>query len=356
MKIYDCFTFYNELDLLDLRLAQLYDHVDRFVIVEATKTFQGNDKSLFLKANWNRYSKYQDKIIHVVVDDMNNPDPWENERYQRDAIMRGLEGADPADVAIIGDVDEFIRPEAIEEMRKGTAMVYGLRMPYSNFKFNYIVVNDVETYCVWPTASRIDCLTSPEDLRRSRWTLNEFPMDYTDGVVKLIEHAGWHFTYLGDNEFIKNKIRSFAHSELNKDEILNQIDVDALMERGMGHNPANPRKFVKVKLDDYFPESLTQYPQYCADNAEHSIWEFLPKTSAMKSLAELANEDRFNTDKNYAHKYIPEFYSKEFAKYRDKAITLFEIGLWEGKSMALWHEYFPNASIIGADVTDRGLD
>jgi hypothetical protein len=76
----------------------------------------------------------------------------------------------------------------------------------------------------------------------------------------------------------------------------------------------------------------------------------------MKSLAELSNEDRFNTDKNYAHKYIPEFYSKEFAKYRDKAITLFEIGLWEGKSMALWHEYFPNASIIGADVTDRGLD
>jgi len=77
MKIYDCFTFYNELDLLDLRLAELYNHVDHFVIVEATTTFQNNTNPLFLKDNWSRYSQYHDKIVHVVVDDMPmSADTW----------------------------------------------------------------------------------------------------------------------------------------------------------------------------------------------------------------------------------------------------------------------------------------
>ena len=118
MKIYDCFTFYNELDLLDLHLEELYDHVDYFVIVESTKTFQNNDKSLFLKLNWNRYIKYHDKIIHVVVDDSpGSANAWDNETFQRNAIMRGLTNAADEDIIIIGDVDEIIRAEVVDQMR-----------------------------------------------------------------------------------------------------------------------------------------------------------------------------------------------------------------------------------------------
>jgi hypothetical protein len=311
---------------------------------------------VFFKNNADRYAKYHDKIIHVVVPDMNNPDPWQNERHQRDAILAGLVNASADDIAIISDVDEFICPETITELRNSSAQVFGLRMPYFNFKFNYMVVGDVETYCVWPMACRVEHLASPEDLRKSRWDLNTLPLEFNDGTIHMLEHAGWHFTYLGDTEFIKNKIRSFAHSELNNDGILDRIDVDAMMEKGIGHNPDNARKFVKVNLDDYFPKALLNYPQYCAENTKHSVWEFLPKTSEMMSLAELANEDQFNTDKNYAHKYIPEFYSKEFASRRNDPITLLEIGMWYGKSMSLWHKYFTNATIIGVDVEDRGLD
>lgn len=282
MKIYDCFTFYNELDLLDLRLAELYNKVDHFVIVEATTTFQNNPKNLFLKDNWDRYSNYHDKIIHVIVDDMPmSTDPWQNERFQRDAIMRGLVDAEQTDVAIVSDVDEFIRPGTVDEIRANPRPVYGFRMPYFNFKFNYMLVNDVETYCVWATASRIDVLTSPEDLRRSRWTLNQFPYGHDDNIVKMLEHSGWHFTYIGDDEFIKNKIRSFAHSELNNDQVLDKINVQESMTKQRGFNPDQPRQFVMVNLDEYFPlelrERVDQYKDYIVFGSDDSARHFLPK-------------------------------------------------------------------------------
>ena len=276
MKIYDCFTFYNELDLLDLRLEQLYDWVDHFVIVEATSTFQNQPKPLYLKDNWSRYEKYQDKIIHVVAD-LKDTDPWQNERHQRDSIMQGLVDASPHDIAIISDVDEFIRPEAIAQMRNSSALVFGLRVPYFNFKFNYMLVNDPEAYCVWATASRVEHLAGPEDMRRSRWTLNQFPYNYNDGTVQLIEHAGWHFTYLGNDEFIRTKIKSFAHSELNTVEVLGSIDVEQCIAQGRGFNINDPRKFVIVDLDDYFPVELKQYSQYVLTGTGNAATQFLPQ-------------------------------------------------------------------------------
>ena len=91
MKIYDCFPFYNELDLLDLRLATLYDHVDHFVLVECTTTFQSQPKELYFENNKTRYAQYMDKIIHVVVDDApGDPDAWVNDIFQRNSIMRGV--------------------------------------------------------------------------------------------------------------------------------------------------------------------------------------------------------------------------------------------------------------------------
>ena len=69
-KIIDSILFFNELDLLELRLEELYDHVDIFLIVESDKTFTGKPKPLFYKNNSNRFSKWSDKIHHYVVDDM----------------------------------------------------------------------------------------------------------------------------------------------------------------------------------------------------------------------------------------------------------------------------------------------
>jgi len=274
MKIYDCFTFYNELDLLDIRLKELHNAVDHFVIVEATTTFQNKPKALYLKDNWDRYAQYHDKIIHVVVEDMPlAEDPWSNERFQRDAIMRGLVDANPADLAIIGDVDEIIRAEVVARIRRDPAQIYGFRMPYFNFKFNYMLIDNWETYCVWTMASRVGLITSPEELRRTRQNLNSLEFGYVDDNVEVVEHAGWHFTYLGNSEFVKNKITSFSHNELND----LPIDVDDSIKNNLGFNRNDPRKFVTVKIDAYFPTSIRRYTQHIIDHeTASSARQYLP--------------------------------------------------------------------------------
>lgn len=282
MKIYDCFPFYNELDLLDLRLATLYDHVDHFVLVECTTTFQSKPKELFFTNNKDRYAKYMDKIIHVVVDDApGDPDAWVNDIFQRNSIMRGLTDADPEDIIIVEDADEILRPETIDHMRANPKDIMGFRVPYFNFKLNYMLVNNVEAYHVWTVACKRKYLEAPDAFRATRFQLTSLPRNYEDDTIRMYEHAGWHFTYLGDDEFVKNKIRSFAHTELNNDAVLNAIDVEGMMNRGVGFNPQDPRPFVKVKLDDYFPAEVlnnkSKYSNYIVE-ADKPVTDYLPKS------------------------------------------------------------------------------
>jgi hypothetical protein len=279
MKIYDCSLFRNELDLLELRLNELYDHVDHFVVVESTHTFQGAPKELVLKNNWDKFAKWHDKIIHVVVDDMpNNGDAWANDFHQRNAIARGLVNADDEDLVIICDGDEILRPEVIDDMRANPRNVYGFRTPYFNFKFNYMLTDNNESYCVWITAGRKKYIGNPETFRAQRFHLTNLAYEYDDGQVKMYEHAGWHFTYMGDTEWIRTKLKSFAHTELNREDVLAQVNVDDMIERGVGFNPLDSRPFVKVALGDYFPKTILEnqdkYKEYIITGDLDSIDEY----------------------------------------------------------------------------------
>ena len=99
MKIYDCFPFHNELDLLELRLAELYNKVDHFVIVESNQTFTSKPKPWNFELTADRYANYMDKIIYVRVKDMpGSSDAWVNDRFQRDQILRGIKKAKPNDL------------------------------------------------------------------------------------------------------------------------------------------------------------------------------------------------------------------------------------------------------------------
>ena len=111
MKIFDCFKFFNELELLELRLMELYDTVDYFVLVEANKTHTGKLKNYIFEENKNNFEKFLDKIIHIKVDDMppySQSDIWTAENFQRNCIMRGLvDYAENGDKVIISDIDEI---------------------------------------------------------------------------------------------------------------------------------------------------------------------------------------------------------------------------------------------------------
>jgi beta-1,4-mannosyl-glycoprotein beta-1,4-N-acetylglucosaminyltransferase len=89
--IYDCFTFFNELDILEIRLNILKNVVDKFVLVEATRTHQGKEKPLYFSENKARYKEFEDKIIHIVIDEYppyEGKSAWVLERYQRDMIAK----------------------------------------------------------------------------------------------------------------------------------------------------------------------------------------------------------------------------------------------------------------------------
>jgi len=280
MKIYDCFTFYNEFDLLDLRIAEMYDHVDYMVLVEANHTFQNEPKHFNFKHRMKEY-EHLDKLIYIGVEDMPlSPDPWTNERHQRDSIMLALDEAADDDLIIISDIDEILRPSTIAQLRQGTSQIYGFRLPLFNFKYNYMLVTQ-DCYSVWNGAIKKGLLESPEDFRRQRHTLNTLGWQYSDSTVSIIEHAGWHFTYLGGDDFARNKIRSFAHADDNRPEVLNQIDVEESIRQGRGIKLDNGDYLFKpVKIDDYLPITIVNNQDTYTGKvlpAEVSAREYLPK-------------------------------------------------------------------------------
>ena len=109
-KIYDCFSYWDEDLLLDIRLNILNDYVDYFVIIEGNKTWQNNDKKL--RFDLTKYQKFKDKIIYIPVKDMPDGDnPYLRENFQRNCISRGILRAQDEDLIIISDLDEIPNPK-----------------------------------------------------------------------------------------------------------------------------------------------------------------------------------------------------------------------------------------------------
>ena len=212
LKTIDCFTFYNELKMLEFRLMELYDSVDYFIIVEATSTFTGNPKPLYFNDNKKKFKKYLKKIIHVVVDDMpNTKNPWDNETHQRNCINRGLEllNLNDDDRIIISDVDEIWDCDTVKNLEVGDELLcLAMDIYYYNFNCKFVEKE---------LATKI--------LKYSKYITNPHPhhLRFRYDYCTIVPNGGWHLSYFGDVDFIKNKIKNFAHQEINTPEVLNSI-------------------------------------------------------------------------------------------------------------------------------------
>jgi hypothetical protein len=114
-RVFDCFPFFNELDILEIRLHELSPVVDRFVLAEATTTFSGAPKPLHFLENRKRFAAFADRITHIVVENVpqNVRSAWDRRRHQVDALMRGLGEAKADDLVLLSDVDEILRAQAV---------------------------------------------------------------------------------------------------------------------------------------------------------------------------------------------------------------------------------------------------
>jgi Glycosyltransferase family 17 len=284
-KIYDCFTFFNELELLDLRLEEQYNSVDYFVIVEANKSFQNNDKPWNLENNWDRYAKYHDKIIYVKVEDMPGGDTrdhhWNREFHQRNAIGRGLSSATDDDVIFVGDCDEMIRPSIFDFIRNdANHHTWVCRQPIFWARINYFQ-SEPRGYNTSTMAITKRHFSGAQAARNYKDQVGcRFPDNYDDGSVMVMNHAGWHFSYLGDNKMASTKLLNFSHSEGSY--LAPLVDIEA----GIAINknpiaPKDPGRYDIIIVDDYFPKTITdnleKWNHLIVQNATVNIRDLLPR-------------------------------------------------------------------------------
>jgi beta-1,4-mannosyl-glycoprotein beta-1,4-N-acetylglucosaminyltransferase len=222
-RVIDCFTFYNELEVLELRLTELYDVVDKFVILEAEKTHKGENKRFIFEENKWRFEKWLDKIIHVKVYYPSHiNDPWGREKFQRNSSIPTLYtlGLNDNDVIFITDVDEILNSERVNYIKTSYDLKEVNKMEMITYFGNFYNKQDFPKWyhpkvVNWGTLKT----TTPDDCRLNfncQWW----------------ENGGWHLTYFGGTERIINKIENFAHQEYNKEEFKNRDYINTQIKEG----------------------------------------------------------------------------------------------------------------------------
>ncbi|MBY6261984.1 hypothetical protein EI613_08605 [Azospirillum sp. 412522] len=203
-RIFDCCTFFNEAEILEIRLAELYDVVEGFVVVEATHTHSGEPKALSFGDHRERFRPYMDKIRYVVVDELVGTFSWQREACQRDAILRGLDGCRDDDMIIVSDVDEILRREVVERLRGGGPAfdtVFTAELDLFFYRLNCRFARNWRAAGAAPF--RFIRQTGPNAVRYLA----------KQDIGHLIRDAGWHFSWMGDLKRFAAKLNAYAHQE-----------------------------------------------------------------------------------------------------------------------------------------------
>jgi len=237
-NIYDCFMFNDELDILEIRFDELYETVDKFVLVEATKTHSGKNKPLYFQENKNKYKKYMDKIIHIIVKDLpeDTDNHWIRERTQRDNILKGLVNCKDEDIILSGDVDEIPKKEIVKNYKISDGVI-GLDLQYSFYYIN----------CVRQKKGTSHYKIMPYKIAKEHLSALRYE------EVPIIKNAGWHFSFIGDVDNIIKKIESYAHQEYNTDYYKNKKKLKKKIENAEDILEKN-MEFKYVKIDNSFPD------------------------------------------------------------------------------------------------------
>jgi beta-1,4-mannosyl-glycoprotein beta-1,4-N-acetylglucosaminyltransferase len=286
IKVYDVITFFNELELLEIRLNILAPYVDKFVIIEATETFSGKPKPLVFKENQERFKQYSDKIVHYVTDDTpvdeidlrkrlendklskldreiienaltsdNVPKGeihWLKEFYQKESIKKALVGLEDNDICFIGDVDEIWKPATVIDFRKDD--IFKLRQTvYAYFLNNRSSEPWAGTLVTKYKNVKNNCLNHLRTVSKTKYT--------------YVKNGGWHFTNQGGADRIRKKLESYGHQEFNNPTIKEDI------ENKINSNKDFIGRNFKFRVDDsglpvYLKENKKKYRDFFTKESE----------------------------------------------------------------------------------------
>lgn len=247
IKVYDCFYFFSELDLLEIRLNILDPYVDYFVIVEATETFTGLPKKLVYEQHKDRFKKFAHKIIYHVTTDTPRDDEdlrlrlydknisaldkqmcsdaltsdnvpkgevhWLKEFYQKESLKKALIGLSDDDFVFVSDVDEIWNPHVTIDFSRDD--LYKYRQEAYYYYLNNRSDDD------WETGWTGTVATKYQNIRKN--CLNHL-RTHSKNTYTVLKNGGWHFTFQGGADQIRKKLESYGHQEFNNDKIKSQIE------------------------------------------------------------------------------------------------------------------------------------
>ncbi|MBQ7943830.1 MAG: glycosyl transferase GT17 family protein [Lachnospiraceae bacterium] len=290
--VYDCFQFFNELDILKIRLHVMSPIVDKFVISEATETFSGMKKPLYYEENKEMFAEFADKIIHVVVDDTPQGDTHARDTFQKNAVTRGLKDCTDEDIIIFSDLDEIPNPEKIQEILKDFKedKIYHFAQ-----RLFYCYLNMEEV-----SGSLLSYAGEFEGVERKKWIgskmcsykllkeqglqLGELRFPERKEVGIRVEDGGWHFGYMGGHgekdirKRVQDKVVSAAHQEYNSKRVLSQVSDQIKEGKDIFGREAS---FVRCEIDE-------SYPAYIREHQDELSFLIMPEEkTAVKSVRKL---------------------------------------------------------------------
>lgn len=269
--IYDCIPFFNELDILKLRMQIMAPYVDYFVIEEASVTFSGEPKRMIFAENRRLFAEFEEKIRYVAVENspMEGVTTHERDKFQKNQLIRGLFDCKPEDVIIFSDVDEIPNPEILVRLMDAfePGKIYHLaqRMFYCFLNMEEVSGNLLSITGEFPGVERRQWLGTK---------ICSFAQLPEEGIVYLREVSpedprsvrvaggGWHFGYMGGDgerdvaKRIGVKVQAAAHSEYNTKRYLNEAVDRLLCGEDIFDRDA---KFVRVEIDESFPAYLREH-------------------------------------------------------------------------------------------------
>lgn len=241
--IVDAFTFGWELDILECRLEELNDAVDVFVLVEAGETHQGSPKPLHFEQNKERFKKWLPKIRHHVIPTFNgftDNSAWGREGYQRASIKTAVSDLHADTIIMIGDVDEIPEVSGISEARSALSFSSSVCFVQKLYSMAVDWRHPVDwNGTVMTTKAFADSLPSYNDVRSRRMT-------------PPVVNSGWHFSWLGGEEFIKLKASAFAHTEDSVQNYVRDMGVRMYTE---GYHVLG-EKLTPVEVDSTYPRYI----------------------------------------------------------------------------------------------------
>lgn len=260
-KIYDLMLINTELEWLEIRMGQMHEQVDYFIIIEAAKTFTDAEKPLHVRENWARFKRYHHKmILHTLdVEDVEFENTWDRERFSRNAMydqvipnLTGEQEALQGDVILVSDVDEIPRPDALKALRNcefPAETTLHSKMHY--YSFQWLQRDD------WPhpqaTFYSFENTVLPDDLRSSHGK---------EGKNTELYNGAWHCSYCFSTVAeIVTKIKSFSHSEFNRDEFTDKGKIVERIRNGGDMFDRSEQHFDRVEDNLDVPEFLLKHSE-----------------------------------------------------------------------------------------------